>query len=310
MSWPKLPPKFLAHGIFSVYCRTSSSKSRDAVADGEIEVRVSRFLRGSAILAVSAGLVMSGVLPAVAAATPTITVAAQSEFKPVSKDVFIAFHQGGAAQAELSGKVTGAASTNVLRLLAQPFPFSKPAVRVQAQGIAANGKYAFVVKPSIATRYTVELFSDAAATSKLAAGTRKTIFVIAGGSASAPKKCGRPVCTEVFHLKVVLPPSAIARESHKHWFVYLGLHLMAGSKLPSEPKTLTLHTNTIVAKPTKVSADTYRTAFKFSFRVGNDSYRLLWAPCTKDTASKDGVGLPGHHGCGNKKISSKISYLG
>jgi hypothetical protein len=254
---------------------------------------------------------MSGAMPAFAAATPTITVAARSEFRPVSKDVFVAFHDGGAAQAELSGKVTGGVpGTDVLRLLAQPFPFKKPAVRVQAQGIAANGKYAFLVKPSIATRYTVELFSSTSATSKLAAGPRKTIFVVAGGSASAPKKCGRPVCTEVFHLKVVLPPSAIARESHKHWFVYLGLHLSAGSKLPSEPKTLTLHTNTIVAKPTKVSATTYRTAVKFSFRVGNDSYRLLWTSCTKDTAAKDGVGLPGHHGCGNKTISSKISYIG
>jgi hypothetical protein len=303
--------KVLTHRIFSVYSRTPSSYSRDVVAEREIEVRVSRFLRGSAVLAVAAGLVMSGAMPAFSATTPTITIAARSEFKAVTGDVFVVFHDGGASTGEISGKVTGAASGNVLRLLAQPFPFKKAAVRVQEQTVGAGtSKYAFLVKPQIATRYAVELFSDSAATSKLAASGSKSIFITEGGSASTPKKCGRPVCTEVFHLKVVLPSSAIGRESHKHWFVYLGLHLSAGSKLPSAPKTLTLDRKAIVAKPKRVSADTYRTAFKVSFRVGNDSYHLLWAPCTKDTESTDGVGLPGHHSCGNKKISSKINYLG
>lgn len=273
---------------------------------------VSRFLRASAVLAAAAGLVMSGAMPAFSAATPAISVAASSQFKPVTKHVFVSFHGGAGAAAQVSGQITSATSGEVVRLLAQPFPFKKPAVDVQLLTLTASGSepYKFTVKPQIATRYTVELFSDAAATAPLASSATKTIYLITGGSINGPQRCGRPVCTEVFHVRIVLPPATLRREALRHWFVYLGLHLGKPGKTPSATKTLKLNTKAATSKRKRVSADTFRFTIKFSFRVNNDAFRWSWTACTKDIEATDGLGLPGRHGCGNKRIKATVSYLG
>jgi len=48
----------------------------------------------------------------------------------------------------------------------------------------------------------------------------------------------------------------------------------------------------------------------WSFRIGNNGYNFLQHICTKDTESKDGIGLPGHHHCGTRSFSTKTVYLG
>jgi hypothetical protein len=274
---------------------------------------VSRFLRGSAVLAVAAGLVMSGATSAFSATPPpiTISIAAKSQFKPITGEVLVVFRDGVNSTAQLSGKITGATAGQVVRLLAQPFPFKKPAVRVQSLTVATTGTdpYTFTVKPQIATRYTVELFSDDTATTQLAASSTKPVYLTPGGSVNNPKTCKRPVCTEVFHLRIVLPPSALPRQSRLHWFVYLGLRLSA-TKVPPPVKTMTLDTKAKVSKSKRVSADTYRVTIKFSFRIANDGFRWVWTACTKDIESTDGIGLPGHHSCGNKRIKNNGAYLG
>jgi hypothetical protein len=273
---------------------------------------LSRFLRASAVLAAAAGLVISGSMPAFSATTPAISIAASSQLKPVSKDVLVSFHGGASASAKLSGQVTGATSGEVVRLLAQPFPFTKPAVRVQVLSLTATGSepYTFTVKPQLATRYTVELLSDTAATTPLASSATKTIYLITGGSINGPQRCGRPVCTEVFHVRIVLPPAALRREAARHWFVYLGLHLAKAGTTPAATKTLKLNTKATVSTRKRVSADTFRFTIRFSFRVNSDAFRWIWTACTKDMESTDGVGLPGRHSCGNKRIKANIPYLG
>ena len=47
-----------------------------------------------------------------------------------------------------------------------------------------------------------------------------------------------------------------------------------------------------------------------SFRVNNDGYAFTFNFCSKDTESKDGINLPGHHGCGTKKRVLASAYLG
>jgi hypothetical protein len=32
--------------------------------------------------------------------------------------------------------------------------------------------------------------------------------------------------------------------------------------------------------------------------------------CAEETVTRDGLGLPGHHGCGAKKARSNAAYLG
>jgi hypothetical protein len=272
----------------------------------------SRFLRASAVLAAASGLVISGTMPAFSATTPAISITASSQLRPVTTDVFVSFHGGASASARLAGQVTGATSGEVVRLLAQPFPFKAPAVRVRLLSLTATGSepYTFTVKPQLATRYTVELFSDIAATTPLASSVTKTIYLITGGSINGPQRCARPVCTEVFHVRIVLPPATLRREALRHWFVYLGLHLGKPGTTPSAAKTLKLNTKATVSKRKRVSADTFRFTIKFSFRVSSDAFRWIWTACTKDIESTDGVGLPGRHSCGNKRIKASVPYLG
>jgi hypothetical protein len=60
--------------------------------------------------------------------------------------------------------------------------------------------------------------------------------------------------------------------------------------------------------PRLVSATEYKLTYSFSFRIGNDGYAWNWSACWKDTYSKDGLGLPGHHGCGNKRVRANAIY--
>jgi hypothetical protein len=59
-----------------------------------------------------------------------------------------------------------------------------------------------------------------------------------------------------------------------------------------------------------VNSQQFAVTLTFSFRIGNDGYFFEINACQRDTESKDGLNLPGHHGCGNRSISSTLPYLG
>jgi hypothetical protein len=66
-----------------------------------------------------------------------------------------------------------------------------------------------------------------------------------------------------------------AREEAKHWYVYFADHLTTTpGKVPAPPTVLKLDTKATVSK------------------------------------AKDGLGLRGHHSCGNKQVSTRLTYLG
>lgn len=63
----------------------------------------------------------------------------------------------------------------------------------------------------------------------------------------------------------------------------------------------------------RISADKFERTITFSFTVGNHasiSYSWAWFVCAKDTVSEDGVGLPGHHGCGSSRVLRTAAYVG
>ena len=298
----------------------------------ETEVRVQNLVSSCAVLAGAAGLVVSAVLPVSAAssppaspsaspsasaspapATPTISIAATSRLPTVTGDVSVVFHAGSPLDAaHLSGTITHAVTGDVVRLLAQPFPFRAAPARVRSLTLSATGtdSYTFTVRPQIATRYTVELLAAGAPATVQATSRRQPIYIQEGGTTSVRKTCRQPVCTAVIRLRLVMPASAVKRESAKHWYVYVGVHTGKAGDAPSIPRSLRLDTTAIVARAHRVSADTYTTSFRFSFRVGRAAFHWAWTACSKDTEAKDGFALPGHHGCGDKKISSKVVYLG
>ena len=54
----------------------------------------------------------------------------------------------------------------------------------------------------------------------------------------------------------------------------------------------------------------FENTLTFSFTIGNDAYNWAWTACVKDTVSRDGLGLPGSHGCGARRVLRTASYLG
>ena len=66
-----------------------------------------------------------------------------------------------------------------------------------------------------------------------------------------------------------------------------------------------------MSRPRKINPQEYAVTIKFTFRIGNDGYRYWFFPCQRDTVAKDGLNLPGHHGCGTlHEIGSTRLYLG
>jgi hypothetical protein len=256
--------------------------------------------------------------PALAAPTTTaaITISAKSAIKPVTGDVFVVFRGRALSHAQIKGSVTGATSGQVLQLFAQQFPFKKAPVKLDSP-VTLTGpstQYSFPVTPKLATHYKVELFTDASETNLVAQSVVQAVYVVGHGRLTGFKSCNRrgqrPVCHQRLTLTVTVPPSALRTERPKAWHVYFGLKL-ARSGVPSRPKTLKLgggHARVVGKK--KLNSLQYSMTYTLSFRVGNEGYFFVTIGCQKDTESTDGLNLPGHHGCGNRFISSKIPYLG
>ncbi len=277
-------------------------------------------------VAVAAGLVSAALAaPGAAAAKPgpgvpasrgsadaglAITIAAASHLRPVTGDVFVYFRTPGDAAATIYGDVTGAASGDVARLYAQPFPFRRRAAAVPGTTIAlspGSAPYTFTVTPGLATRYQVRVFGTG--TRPLAVSRRATVYVSDGEHIKGGQKCSRPVCTEKFRAYEILPAAVIRRERAKHCYVYFSIRLSAVSK-PPRPKWLYRDASATVSKPRRITAMKFERTVSFSFRVGHDGFFWLWTPCTKDTEAADGIGLPGRHGCGRHRVPADVRYLG
>ena len=269
-----------------------------------------RILIAAAAVASVAGLAQA---PAVGGTLPTISISARSAIKPVTHDVFVAFRVRGLTQAQIKGTVSGGASGEVLQLFAQQFPKKTPVKLGSPVTLTGSpNRYSFTVTPKLATRYHVELFTDSSENSLITKSAVKIVYVAAAGRFTGLKSCKhqRPVCHERIHVTVTVPPSTLQTEMHKAWHPYAGLTLRSSGRAP-RPKTLKLNgLNAHVVGTQKLSSSRYQVTITYSFRIGNKAAFFVVSACQKDTESKDGLNLPGHHHCGDRIISSKLPYLG
>ena len=289
--------------------------SNSLLARAESKAPMFTGMRRVTILALAGGAAIAVQLTAVTparAATPTITIAATSKIGPVTGYILVAY--GGAdASARIHGTITGATAGDVASLYAQPFPYEKPPAPVGSTtlGAAGAGAYSFTVKPTLATRYQVKVFARKGATTPLATSARRTLYVSANGYFTGGKNCGRPVCRMTLHIYTIVPRSILGVEMSKHLYPYVGLNLTTGTGYPPRPKWLYLNAgHASVSGARRISATEFEKTLTFSVRVGNDGYYLEWNWCAKDTMHRDGLGLPGSHGCGARRILSTVSYLG
>jgi len=267
-----------------------------------------------AAAAATAGMFGAAQLPAVAspAASATISIRVAAAFH-LNGIKFVVYHSRR-ADGQVFGSVSGAVGGEVVRLYARQFPYNKPFTRVGTP-ITLHGSgtvaYSFnKVFPALATRYRTELFADSTAATPLATSSVKIIYVVKDRLISESHTCPRPDCTSIVHVKVVLPAQAMRAERAKQVYTYFAVNL-SPSRIPPPPKVLRRGAgHPRVTRTRKVSAGEYAFRITFTFRIGNDGARWAFNFCTKDAVAKDGLGLPGRHQCGNRKIRAGINYLG
>jgi hypothetical protein len=287
------------------------------LARAESKERMLRAWRRVALVAtltVSAAVAaqLAAVVPA-QAATPAITIAATSHIPAVTGDVFVVFQGGTYASARIHGTITGATAGEVTKLYAQRFPYTtaaRPVGSITLSGTGPATAYSFTVTPTLATRYQVKVFASKSATTPLATSARQSLYVVPGGHVTGGKTCGRPVCHETFRIYTIVPSSALAVEMSKPWYPYFGLNL-SPTHVPSPPRWLYLNAgHASVSGARRISAGEFENTLTFSFTIGNDGAYWDWNACVKDTVSRDGLGLPGSHGCGAPRVLRTVSYLG
>jgi serine/threonine protein kinase len=242
-----------------------------------------------------------------------IPVTTTSGRPPVTGDVYVEYHGGKDASAQLSGQITSPADGEVARLYAQQFPFASPAVpagSVTLHPAGTTASYAFQVTPTLATRYQVELFRDSTATTPLASSATSTIYVVPGGTDSEVHNCNRPVCHATFTWTFTVPPTALNTEISKQVYAYFAVNLSPSAE-PEPPALLQLGAgDPLLTAAQRISADEYQQSVTFTIQAGNDAWHAAFNTCTKDTEAEDGIGLPGHHGCGDAQVPYPGGYLG
>jgi serine/threonine protein kinase len=273
-------------------------------------IMVAAGIAAAAVLA--AGLLLLPGTPAPATTAP-VPISLKSALPAVTGDVYVIYQDGKYSSAEVSGEIRKAANGEVARLYAQQFPFKNAptaARSVIVRPAGGVGRYAFQVTPTLATRYRVELFRSGTSPEPFAISDVKTIYVALRVVLPNAQKCSGSVCYDSVAANFEAPPSALGAEMSKKVYVYSGLNLTKTGNAPV-PKWLSLGADkSDVVGTEQVSADEFSATVTFSFTRGSDSYDLAWNMCLKDAVAQDGIGLPGHHGCGDPRVLYSAPYLG
>jgi hypothetical protein len=279
---------------------------------------MSRFWRWIAPVAVAGGLIVaSGAIPAEAASPAAygVTINATSPHYPnavhgkVDGFALVIYKaRRGVEIATISGSVTGAASADKLTLLAEPF--GSTTFSTTGKSLTLNGSspesYSFFVAPSLATKYRVRVSTGLTPD---VTSTVQTVYVSPLSGAIPSTKCSHGHCKVFVKVFTLLPASAFRTESGKKWYVYF----VYDPRLRPF-RFLPLDTHAQVSRAHKINGSEYEITINIPFNstLRNAGRFAFWAACTKDTVTRDGMGLPGHHGCGDRRVSVRaaITYLG
>lgn len=284
-----------------------------------------RSWRRVTLVALTGGAAIAAQLVAVTAAqaaAPAITIAAASKIGPVTGYVVVEYRGGKFASAKIHGTITGATAGEIATLYAQPFPYAKAPAPVRSATISTAGPaaYSFTVTPTLATRYQVKLSVRKSAPSPLATSRVQTVYVTEGATFTGSGLCAQPgpptapVCRVTYRVFLVVPSSALRVEMSKRLYTYFGLRFGPPAG-PTPPSPVWLYLNSghpSLAGAQRISAHEFERTLTFSFTIGtgNHSWSWTWLVCLKDTLPQDGLGLPGHHGCGSSRIRPTVTYLG
>jgi hypothetical protein len=267
---------------------------------------------GAVCLAAALVAVLVIVLNKPAGPVPLLTASASSVPAPAAGRVYVYYRAPGLADATITGTVSRARQGEIAALTAQPFPFtSAPHVIARTPLAGRNQDLSFLVKPSLETRYRIEVLASSGSGSPLATSAARTVYVALIAHAKYTRNsCPRPKCDVTLQLTIPVAPAALRTEEAKRLYFYWGIHLVPSGPEPSDPATLKLQPFTSTA-PVTVNSGEYQVSISFNFTVNQDAYKWHWNACTKDDVSGDGIGLPGNYLCGNPTLpSAPTSYIG
>jgi hypothetical protein len=271
----------------------------------------------AAVGTVVAGAVASTGIPAQAAtqASYHVTIGARgTAFGSVKGKVagraLVAYKAAGHDRGTISGAVTGNQAGDVVSLLAKPFRAATFKATGQQVTLTAAGSasYSFAVQPSLATGYRVQVSTTTGSTTTVdATSAVATVYVEASGHGfKAHQKCTSTTCRYWYTASTVLPVSAYKTESRKHVYMYLAQWYSA--KHPA--RWFYLSRTATTSKVKRINSGEFELTYTWHVHLRTGQNYWLPLSCTKDSVAKDGLGLPGGHGCGVKRVSAKVTYLG
>jgi serine/threonine-protein kinase len=249
--------------------------------------------------------------------TPGIQASLSSAFAPQTGDVFVKYQDGTDAAAKISGQVSNAVAGEVAELYAQQFPFTSSPTQVGSVALSPSGstaQYSFQVTPSLATRYTVEVFQSSTATTPIATDAAGSIYVIMNQpNSTTSHTCTGGQCRAMETVTVQLPASALSDQMAAQPIDTYFAIAYSSSSQPAVPQTLQLGAgDPAVSTPQQISADEYQFTLTFSFPSNGEYWQAAWRRCTKSLEAQDGIGLPGagSNGCGSQTIQYTATYIG
>ena len=218
-----------------------------------------------------------------------------------------AYQAKGHATGTISGTVSGAAAGDAVTLLAKPFKAGSFAATGQSTTLATDGTsaYSFAVTPTLATAYEVRVSTG---TTVDATSATATVYVEGGGHGGRlHERCSRTSCTYSYPVYNTFPASAYRTESKKRVYFYLAQ--WRSSKHPAS--WFYLARKDKASKPNRIGSGEFEQTLTWYITLSAGRYFIPLA-CTRDAESTDGLGLPGRHGCGSKRVSIRAghTYLG
>jgi hypothetical protein len=236
-------------------------------------------------------------LAAVMTATPAATAGATSTGaapKLEATPTLVAYGK----PVTLSGRATPAAK---VLLEAEVFPFTHSYRKLASKRVSAAGTYSFSARPSHATHYRVVVSHDGniVTSAPISVYVDDRVLKLSCNLCSVGAAPGSHTLTVYYSGKA--PPGDVAVRGP----VYFYYGVVEGATPPRKiglvrKAALRRHGHTL----------SYSIRYRVDFPVAPFEFRVV--ACFRNAEAKDGVGLPGHHHCGDKTLSRQqyLGYLG
>ena len=269
--------------------------------------------RRALVIAVVAATLATTQLPAFAAVKPAPAITMRPlVMRAKARYIWTIYHSKKYSKIHSKGTVTGATSGMVLRFYADVFPYASGWQPIAQRVLHNNGTndYNFTATPALATRYKLELFQDASSTTPLVVTKSTTVYLLANYRHSPIRKCAHPICRQLIRVFVSVPPTTLATEIAKRVYAYFNYTVASHGTPPALQWLYKGIGHLHLTRSRQVAAGQFKYTISFWFRINNDRSRWLLATCSKDTERIDGLNLPGHHGCGSRRVFANTPYIG